>query len=134
VKQNTVHHLRVVNGSTNLLDEANVAKVNVLGRSANEAKDRVDGDGRKDGRVLRNDLGGETGRGGAKEVVSVGKVDGGRHLLEVLDDLLGSAGEGLGDDGGVDTLAEKLLSGTEKGTGEDDNGGGSVSGLDVLSC
>lgn len=44
----------------------------------------------------------------------------------------GGALEGLRDDGRVDTLAEKPVRGAEQAPADDDNGGCSVTGLDVL--
>lgn len=40
--------------------------------------------------------------------------------------------ESVGDSGGVDALANEVLAGTEEGASHDDNGGGSVTGLDIL--
>ena len=41
--------------------------------------------------------------------------------------------EAIRDGGGVDTLSHELGGGLEKGTGHDDDGGGTVTGLDILS-
>lgn len=77
-------------------------------------------------------LGGETGGGGAEEVIPVREVDGGRHVLQVLDDLGGGARERLGDDRRVDALAEQLFGGAEERAGQDDDRGGTVSCFNVL--
>jgi len=132
VQEDAVHELGVVDRAADLLDEADVAQVDVVALVVDEAQDRVDGDRGEDGRVLRDDLGRERRRRGAQEVVAVAQVDGEGHLGEKLDDLGGGAGERLGDDGRVDALVEQLLGGAEERAGEDDDRGGAVSRLDVL--
>lgn len=156
VEQDAVHELGVVDRATDFFHEADVAQVDVLGRRGDEAEDGVDGDRGQDGRVLRDDLctrvvvvvsglgvwplrvllwtrlGGETGGGGAEEVIPVREVYGGRHVLQVLDDLGCGAREGLCDDGRVDALAEQLFGGAEERAGQDDDRGGPVACFDVL--
>lgn len=152
VQEHAVHQLGVVNGATDLLDEADVAQVDVVGFGGDEAEDRVDGDGSEDGGVLRDDLleqsvsscresksgrthlGRETGGSGTEEVIPFVQVDGRRHVLQVLDHLCRRPRERLGDDGRVDTLAEQLLRRTEKRTRENDDRSRAVSRLNVLRC
>lgn len=56
VQKDTVHEFGVVDGTADLLDEADVAKVDVGGGRGNEAENRVDGDGGEDGGVLGDNL------------------------------------------------------------------------------
>ncbi|KAI3492768.1 hypothetical protein L1887_42565 [Cichorium endivia] len=103
-----------------------------LGAGRDEAGDCVDGDGGKDGRVLRDDLGVETGAGGAQERLAVVELDGRRDVGEELDGLGGGLLEGLGDDGRVDALVEHFFGRAEQASGYNDDRGGAVAGLDVL--
>lgn len=159
VQQDTIHELGIIDGAADLLDEANVAEVDVGGGRSDEAEDRVDGDRGEDGRVLRDNLcrrargsarvegrptrrkgrcethlGAQTGAGGPQQTLAVGEVDGCRHLGEVLDDLGGGAAERLGDDGRVDALGQQLLGGAQEGSSENDDRRGTISCLDILRC
>lgn len=56
VEEDSVDELGVVDGSTDLFDESNISQVDVGGGVGDESEDRVDGDGRDDGGVLRDNL------------------------------------------------------------------------------
>lgn len=56
MQQDTVDELSVIDRSSDLLDQANVAKINVSGGGGNESENGVDGDGGEDAGVLRDDL------------------------------------------------------------------------------
>ena len=56
VEEDTVDELGVVDSSSDLFDESNIAQVDVGGGVGDESENRVDGDGRDDGGVLRDDL------------------------------------------------------------------------------
>lgn len=152
VEKDAVHELSVVDRSSDLLDKANVAEVNVGRGRGNEAEDRVDGDGGEDGGVLGDDLragepsasappsprhewahlGAQTRAGSPQETLPVVQIHRRRNLLQVLDDLLRRAPERLGNNGRVDALAEELLRCAKEGSRQDDDRRRSVSCLDIL--
>ena len=97
-----------------------------------DAKDRVDGNGREEVRLLADDLGGEAGVDGGDEHVAIVEINGPCNGLENGRGLVSHLHEGRGNGHGVDALGEEDAACLEENAGDNDDGFGAISGLDVL--
>lgn len=129
----TVNELRVVNGTAELLGDRDVAEVDVSGGLlVNDLEDGIDGHGGEEVTMVGNNLGGERGDGVLDKLLAVVEVDGLGHAFDNFKGFPEGDFEAVRNSGGVDTLVHKVLAGAEEGTGHHDNGGGSVTSLNIL--
>mmetsp|Transcript_27810 Transcript_27810/g.65685 ORF Transcript_27810/g.65685 Transcript_27810/m.65685 type:complete len:452 (+) Transcript_27810:162-1517(+) len=123
----------LVDGAAELLHHGNVVQVDVGGGGrVDDLEDGVDGKGREDVAVVRDDLGVERGRRRLDQLLAVGEVDGHGHVLQDLLRLPGGEQEGLRDDGRVDALLEQDLRLVQQRPGDDRHGRRAVTCLHVL--
>lgn len=78
-------------------------------------------------------LGVKRGCRGTEQSRLVLQIDWRRELLEVFDRFSGRFEEGLRNDGGVHAFLQHLLCSTEKASSQDDDRGGTVTSLYILS-
>lgn len=129
----TVNKLGLVNGSTQFLSDQDVSKVNIFGGVlVDDLEDGIDSHWSEQVGVLVNDLGGEGSDSVLDELVSVVEID---WLGDVLDDFLGLGDgnlESVRDGSWVETLSHQILDGSQKSSSNNDNGGSSVTSLNIL--
>lgn len=132
-EDDSVDHLDVVDGSTDLLADLDVVEVHiVIDVGVADLHHGVNGNGGQELGVLGHHLAAESSLDALDELVLVGEVYGGGHIVQDFKTSLESDGEAVRNGGGVDSLGHESGAGGQKSTGDDHNTGGSVSGLDVL--
>jgi hypothetical protein len=124
--------LSIIDRATESGDDADVTEIDVA-VGAEDAENGIDGHGGEGSGVLTNNLGVEGSDGGLDQSVAVGDIDGDGHLFEDGLSLLGGQLEVLGDLSGVDTAVEEVFDGLQESTAENDDGGGTITGFNVLS-
>jgi hypothetical protein len=117
VERNALDQLSVLDGTADLLDDTDIAQVNVRRDGAEEAGDGGDGDRSEDGGVLRDDLNGQLRQDDVSSLAYLGVERCGssthqrfpvvhvhryRDVIEQLYGLGSGLLEGVGDGGGVD--------------------------------
>jgi len=128
-----INKLRLIDGTAELLADVNVAQVDVNGRVlVNALHHSVDSHRGEEGVVMGDDLGGERGDSVLDKSLAVVEIDWLGHLIDDLHSLLVGDLETIRDGSRVETLTHELSASLEKSASHDDNGGGTVTSLNVL--
>jgi hypothetical protein len=133
VEDESLDELGVLDGSSDLLDDADEVEVDVgRRRRVDDAQHCVDGERRQLRGVVADDFAVERRDGRLDERLAVGQVRRDGDRLENFLRLVRRQQPRLADLRRVDTLLEQILSGGEQSAGQNDDGGGPVAGLHVL--
>mmetsp|Transcript_10330 Transcript_10330/g.25325 ORF Transcript_10330/g.25325 Transcript_10330/m.25325 type:complete len:346 (-) Transcript_10330:113-1150(-) len=133
VQHDPLDHLRVVDRAAALLHDFDIFEIHHVGSlRVHDLEDAVDGDGREDVGVLRDDFRAQGGGGGLDQRLAVVDVQRDRHVLQDLAGFVAGFAHGVGDHRGVHALAEQVDALGEERAAEHGDGGGPVARHDVL--
>jgi hypothetical protein len=83
--------------------------------------------------VLRHNLRAEGGDGILNELLTIVQIDRLSHAVDNFESLSQGNLETIGDSRGMNTLSQEVLASLEEGSGNNDDRGGTVTSLNVLS-